>query len=127
MKHLPTSYETAALVLHLLKTYDDEKNKNSTRFRISRRSLRRISLRARLEDAFVDELFSELAGLGWAAFPIDDNIALVANTTVEDWPRIGTKDREVYTKILDDLEHGRTKKLVEVIEGRSKLILVDED
>ena len=84
-------------------------------------------MRARLEDTFVAELFSELAGLGWAAFPIDDNIALVANSSVEDWPRIGTKGREVFTGILDDLEQGRSKKLLELIEGRSKLILVDED
>lgn len=107
--------EAALLVLFLIKSYDDEKERTTTRARISTKTLRRISFRARLRDSFIDDWTDALAELGWGAFQFDDHFALVQLSSVDGWPRIAAtrlKDTlqrlksykaDVFSEILDTL------------------------
>jgi hypothetical protein len=66
-----------------------EKKRNTTRARISAKTLRMISLRARLETVFLNDWLDHLSYLGWSGFPIGDNFGLIKSDVLEGWPRIG--------------------------------------
>ena len=105
-KHRPTPYETARLTIHLVKAFDEEHERKTTRFRLSQKTLRLIALRSSLRDVFIEEWRDELAGLAWAAFRIDDNFGLIERGTVNGWTRIGSAR---ITDILRCLRQGTTK------------------
>lgn len=83
--------EVAILTLFLIKEYYREKEKPGTRARVSQQTLRIIAARKRLRSAFIDEWTDELAALGWSAFPVGDNFAIIRSEATEGWPRIGSK------------------------------------
>lgn len=91
MTYHPTPAEVAILTVHLIAAYDDEKDKRTTRARISSRTLRRMSVRAHLREAFLNDWTDEVAELGWAVFPVGDNFALIHTDTIESWTRIGSQ------------------------------------
>jgi hypothetical protein len=87
-----TAEETALCTAYLIYLYTQEKGKDVTRLRLSRNSLRWLSLRATLKEAFVDEWIEELATeWGWIAFPHGEEFGLIDASTMSGWVRIGTK------------------------------------
>ncbi len=83
--------EVAILTVYLVIAYDQEKQKTTTRARISQATLRIISERKRLHAAFIDEWIDELADLGWSVFQVGDHFALIQTEAVDGWVRISTK------------------------------------
>jgi len=97
-----SAYEAAILTIYLIQAYGQEKGRNATRARISQATLRRLADRERLRSAFIDEWVDELAALGWSAFPVGDNFAIVESASTDGWPRIATsRIREELQKIHD--------------------------
>jgi hypothetical protein len=86
----PSAPQVAILTVHLISAYDSEKDKVTTRARISAKTLRRISLRSVLREAFIQEWTDALGRLGWAAFPIGDHFALIQAKAITGWPRIAS-------------------------------------
>jgi hypothetical protein len=88
--------ETALLVAHLASMYGKEKGKETTRFRLSRTSVRFLSLHENLREAFVAEFVDALARFGWVAFPRGEEFGLIQKSAIAGWVRIGTK------RVMDD-------------------------
>jgi hypothetical protein len=89
-KYRPTAAEVAILVVFLMWSYDREKGRDTSRARISAKTLRTVSIRTKLREAFLDEFFDEMGTLGWTAFPVGDNFGLIRTETIDGWPRIGS-------------------------------------
>lgn len=109
-KYRLTAYKAAILTLHLLAVYSDDKGRGTARARISQATLRRLSGRTSLREVFVNEWIEELGLLGWSAFQVGDNFALIHTETIENWPRVAsTRIREDLNKVLggDDAEFDR--------------------
>ncbi len=83
--------EVAMLTIFLFKEYDRDKGKNTSRARISQATLRVLSERQRLRASFVEDWIDELSSLGWSAFPVGDNFAIIETNTVTGWARISAK------------------------------------
>lgn len=96
-KYRLTAYKAAILTLHLLAVYGEDRGKGCARARISQATLRRISGRTSLREVFVNEWIEELGSLGWSAFQVGDNFALIHTETIDNWPRVAS------TRIRDDL------------------------
>jgi hypothetical protein len=107
----PTAYEAAILTVHLVALYDKETGKKSSRFRLSLKTLRLITLRGPLRDAFLDDWRGELDNLGWTAIPVDDHFAIIEKSAIDGWPRIGA-NRMV--SLLRRLRAGREDALDEL-------------
>ena len=95
--------EAAILAIFLIREFDREKAKMTTRARISESTLRIIANRRRLSGAFVDDWTDELAILGWSAFPVGDRFGMIRNDTADCWPRIASKRIQ---PVLQDLRRG---------------------
>jgi hypothetical protein len=89
-KYRPTAYETAILTIYLVKLFDKEHGRKTSRFRLSERTLRTISMRSSLRGSFLDDWIDELGLLGWSAFALDDYFAFIERETVNSWARIGS-------------------------------------
>ncbi len=99
----PNATEVAKLTVYLVVAYDKEKSKNTSRFRISSKTLRIISGRAVLRDAFVEEWEDALYDLGWSMLRVGDCFALIRTNTIDDWSRIGSdRIRAVIDRARDD-------------------------
>ena len=83
--------EVAMLTIFLVTEYDNEKGKKTTRTRISQTTLRVISDRQRLRASLIEDWIDELSNLGWSAFPVGDNFAIIQTEAVEGWVRISAK------------------------------------
>lgn len=84
-----TAYQTALLILRAREAYEDEAGRALSRFRLSRKTMRRLSGRERnIREAFVDEVKEELIEFGWALFPVGDQFALLRLDRVDTWQRI---------------------------------------
>lgn len=80
-KYLPSVDEVAMLTIYVISFHETEETAGYAR--ISRETLRKISLRKRLEvEGFVDKWIIELAELGWSAFPVGDEFGLVRSDIV---------------------------------------------
>jgi hypothetical protein len=119
-----TAEETALYAAYLIDLYAREKGKEITRLRLSRNSLRLLSLRANLKQAFVDDWADELATeWGWIAFPHGEEFGLIDASAVSGWVRIGTR------RIADDrlkLKRGDRSALVKMREALAGRMLTDE-
>jgi len=112
MKYQPNAMQCAMLTVLLVTEYEKEKEKTTTRARISHITLRTISARTRLRASFLDEWIDALAELGWSAFPVGDHFAIIKTDTTEKWVRIASKRirptlKRVYsgdTAVFDELE-----------------------
>jgi hypothetical protein len=92
MRNPPLTAEgTAVAIMHLLRKYEDETGKELSRFRISRNTLRYLSLRANLREDFVVQWIDETARWGWLAFPHGEEFALIHSSSTAGWVRIGAK------------------------------------
>ena len=87
----PTPAEVAAMTVALVTRYTKERDKEVTRFRLARSSLRRMAIRDQLRDVFIDEWIScLLISYGWAACGCGDEFLLIRADTTKGWTKLGT-------------------------------------
>jgi hypothetical protein len=89
--YLPHPAEVAELVVYLSRAYDDEKGTDTSRFRISSTTLRRISGRASLRDAFLDDWESEMYHLEWTVLRVGDHFGLIRTKAITGWHRVSSR------------------------------------
>jgi len=112
----PNAGEVAKLTIYLVANYDKEKGKNTSRFRISAKTLRRMSGRAVLRDAFIEEWEDALNCLKWSVLRVGDYFGLIRTDTIQDWFRISSlrikpviervceEDRDIWDKIGAEID-----------------------
>lgn len=94
---------TAKLAIINGKLFAEEKQKEYTRHRISKNSLRKLSGRERIHDTFVAELIEEFARLGWHFFEhTDTEYAILKADKVNVWAKLGTTRVHDLIKKLDN-------------------------
>lgn len=123
MKYRPTAAEAALLVVYLQDAYDAEKGRQTTRFRVSSETLRRVCGRHALRGSFVEDFENEIADLGWSPFWVGNNLALIRTDTIDGWPRIASKR---IAGTLRRVEKGDPQAIAE-IEAKLERISPKED
>ncbi|CDG84010.1 hypothetical protein [Janthinobacterium agaricidamnosum] len=94
---------TAKLAIINGKFYAEEKQKEYTRHRISKNSLRKLSGRERIHDTFIEELIEEFARLGWHFFiHSDTEYAVLQADKVNVWAKLGTSRVHELIKKMDN-------------------------
>jgi len=85
--------ETAQLLILNAISYGQEKGKDVSRYRIGMASLRTISSRSTIRDAFLQDLADQLNKLGWsmATLPNGDGFAIFKADIADSWAGLGTK------------------------------------
>lgn len=82
---------TAKLAIINGKLFAEEKNKEYTRHRISKNSLRKFSGRERIHDTYIEELIEEFARIGWHFFQHSDTeFGILKADKVNVWAKLGT-------------------------------------
>ena len=83
---------TAKLALINIKRYSDEKEKEYSRARMSKDTVRWLSGRTVLRDSFIEELTDAFRHLGWHFFTHNDTeFALLQVDKANVWPKISSK------------------------------------
>lgn len=86
-----SSVDTAKLALINIKRYSEEKNKECSRVRMSKKTLRHISGRTVIRDSFIDELIDAFASLGWHFFMHSDTeYVMIESVKVDTWAKIAS-------------------------------------
>ena len=92
MRYLPTPGETALLVVLNLQRYAKDRGKDLGRFRMARSSLRRISVRTRLEDSWIAQFIEHmLAEHGWLVFLNGDEFLFLRSDSAASWTKLSSK------------------------------------
>lgn len=86
-----TSTETVAqLILININRFAAEKNKEYSRVKISKKSLRKIAGRSIIRDAFIEALQEKFFGLGWHfGVHSDTEYYLIEKKKLDAWGRVG--------------------------------------
>lgn len=86
-----TAEQAVIVILFAIDHYRREKEKDITRLRFSRMTMRKLCIRKNLRDSFVEELIAELAEVGWIMFSAGDDFALIQASMLDGWLRLGSK------------------------------------
>jgi hypothetical protein len=108
MRHYrPSAVELAILVVIMIQRYSKERDREVTRCRIARSSLRRLAIRDQLRDALVDDWVDVMAlDYGWLVFEHDDEFVLLKADAAQTWTKIGTRRCD---DLIGRLRHGDGK------------------
>lgn len=83
---------TAQLLVINVKTYEQEKSRDVSRYRLSHETLLRISGRKRnLREKFLTDLQDELVELDWVFFRSGAEYAMVNVTKLDSWVKLSSK------------------------------------
>lgn len=85
---------TSNKILSRLATYTLHKDKNCTRFRLSARSLRKLTGLPYISDEVFNNLNLAVGKAGWSMIRIEDHFGFIASNTISSWPRIAMSDDE---------------------------------
>jgi len=89
-----SSEHTAKAILINLAMYSEDKGKDLSRFRISKKSLKVAANRLTLREAFVIDVIDEMAQLGWSCIDVgtmatEGELAFIQTDKIDVWPRLG--------------------------------------
>ena len=87
----PDADEVMLLVLMIVKSVEDERGRRLYRFRLSTSSLRKLSFRAHLREAFLGDLFDAASERNWTFSICDDHLAFQHRSKIETWPKFSTR------------------------------------
>jgi len=118
-----TACVTAKLALINAQLFADEKNKEYSRLRMSKSTLRRLSGRECLRDVFINDLIEEFIRLGWHFFVhTDTEFGLIKADRIKAWAKIGaSRVQELIEEIddgIDDVVDKEYERLFGVIDNQ---------
>lgn len=107
MKQSPrTARATAQLLAMNSKLYEEERNRQVTRYRFSINTLRMISNRRAIRGTFLTELDDELAELNWLFVRLGAEFAIIALDKADSWVKLSAKrlrdDKEQFLAMDDE-------------------------
>jgi|GEM_PF-6749817 len=82
---------TAVLLILNAKIYEQEKEREVSRYRFTRQTLTKCSCRRVLRNSFLDQLDEELAELGWRFIQLEFDYAIVDASKVNSWTKLSSK------------------------------------
>jgi hypothetical protein len=89
----PSPDEVAILLIAMVRRVGGKRGEGS-RWRISIKTLRKVSSRAMIREAFLDELEEELAELGYTLLRLmAGGYGLIETSAFDSWPSVSTRDR----------------------------------
>jgi hypothetical protein len=107
-----TPDETALAAVYLLRQYETETGKELSRFRISRTTLRFLSLHSNLREDFITQWIDAIARWGWIAFVHGEEFALIHNSSTAGWVQVGAKRlADERNKLLKEEDEERERRL----------------
>lgn len=86
-----TARATAHLLLINAKLYEQDRDRQVTRYRFSLNTLRRLARRLALRERFIADLEEELAELGWMLLPLGGEFAIMDISKADSWTKLGSK------------------------------------
>lgn len=111
-KYRPDAFEVAILINEMVRSYSEEQGKGLSRFRLSEKTIRRISLRHALREAFLEELSDELSEFGWLSFRDGAYLCVIQQESVGGWTRLGSRRVAEITLALRRGDHEALDELV---------------
>lgn len=90
----------AKLILINGKLYEQEREKEISRYRFSAQTLRKISGRKVIRQSFLDDLQDELAEIGWYLIRFENEYAVIDINKISSWVKLSSK-RLVENNIID--------------------------
>jgi len=101
--HQPNPSEIATLVALLIQRYSAHRGKPVTRFRLARRTLRKMAGRPKLRDQLVDKWLEFMATEhGWLVYSGSEEFLLIKSGSAKSWTKIAAKRVEDLLKRLAD-------------------------
>ncbi|MFM2057381.1 MAG: hypothetical protein RLY71_1766 [Pseudomonadota bacterium] len=104
-RHTPRA--TAMLIVINAKLYQQEREREISRYRFSHNTLRRFSGRNTLRQSFLSELSDELAELRWMFVPLGAEFAVVDLSKSDSWVKLSSKrvgDQRLLDADAQDIE-----------------------
>jgi hypothetical protein len=89
--HQPTARECALLLLHVIRTKEEESRKEISRTRFTDTTLRRLWCRGFLKPEHLQEVNEFLFAAGWTLFFAGRTYAAIKIEAVEGWMQISSK------------------------------------
>ena len=93
--------------------YEQEKEREVSRYRFSYSTLAFIADRQRLSPDFLKELDDELAELGWSLINMGDSFAIVKTDKINQWTKLAHKRVEGLVDCSDEEISDKFKELVD--------------
>ena len=91
-KHRLSAAHTAKLIVLNAYYYGQEKDKNISRYKISKNTLRTMPGRNSIRTSFLSELDYELAELGWMLVENhDDDLCFMVMSTTGNWAKLSSR------------------------------------
>jgi hypothetical protein len=87
----PTAREAALLLLCLIESRNEERDKPMTRVRLAEITLKRLWNREQLSARFLSEVGDWLLSAGWTLFFAGSTYAAVQTAAVANWPSVSSK------------------------------------
>lgn len=88
----PTPAEIALLTILMIQRYEKERSKEVIRFRISRNTFKRLSIRERLRDSLIDEWVDIMAlDYDWIVFVHNEEFIFIKKDATQSWTKIASK------------------------------------
>jgi len=101
--HQPSPNELAVLVALLIQRYTAHRGKQVTRFRLARRTLRKMAGRPKLRDQFVDKWLDVMAlEHGWLVYAGAEEFLLIKSGAAKGWTKIAAKRVDDLVKRLNE-------------------------
>ena len=120
-----TQYHSSATIARLLvvnvKTYEGEKDREVSRYRLSHETLLRISGRKRnLKDKFLSDLRDDLAELDWVFFRSGTEYAMFSIAKFDSWLKLSSKRVAPLFNEEPEVIEARYRELVPDDEGQEE-------
>ena len=89
----PDPFDTAVMLVAMVRRVGGKRG-DGTRWRISSKTIRTLSQRAALRDAFMEDVEEELNNIGFTLIWLPDgSYGLIKSASFDSWPLISMRDR----------------------------------
>ena len=121
----PNASEIALLVVLLIQRYQKDRGKEVSRIRLARSSLRRLAIRARLEDKVINDWIDTMSlEYGWLVYVDFEEFFLIKKDSAATWTKIATKRCD---DIIKKLKKGERESLDDAEEELEETREIHED
>lgn len=113
MTRLNSAQKTAKILICNALLYEQEKEREVSRYRFSYSTLAFIANRQRLSPEFLKELDDVLVELGWSFINMGDSFAIVKTEKINQWTKLAYKRVEDLVDCSDEEISEKYKELVD--------------
>jgi|SRR5579859_2044859 len=112
----PSAQMVAIYLVYLRTDFEKEHSRKLSRFRVSIKTLRNISKRFRISEAFAAEIVDELGYLGWTAVTSGDYFAIIRSGLVQKWSRVSDLRVGDELDAIDSAESSEFRRISRIVD-----------